>query len=177
MSKSSFVGALLAVTLVTGLGNADTTKHECLQGSRVARHQCIMGCMDTFRSDFATCFGGQPGGGGGGTGGGGSGGATCAATCLTTKLGCVAGPTAAIHACVWDPTNSQSCRAQLHTALTACATAADPQSCADDAKLAALKCRQACVDAQAPALLACQNAFKACLRTCGGGSPSGAFLD
>jgi hypothetical protein len=175
MRKVGMVGsALFAVALMVGTGNADSDKHQCLRGSRIARHQCVVGCMDGFRTDFATCFG-QPGGGGNG-GNGGSGGAACAANCLTTRLGCIAGPTAAIHQCVGDLSNPDSCRSQLQKALAACPTNPNPESCMDAAKLAALQCRQACVDVQAPALQACQDAFHACLRTCGG-SPSGAFLD
>ncbi|HLK09764.1 MAG TPA: hypothetical protein VKW76_00105 [Candidatus Binatia bacterium] len=136
-------------------------KGQCVAAAAAAKKSCEVGCVDTFRTDFETCFG--PGSG-------------CAQTCLTARLSCQSNPDQAIHACVGDLGNPQSCRSQLKVALAACKSDPDPVACVSRAQLDALKCRQACVDAQEPALELCQAAFRLCLRGCPS-SPGGAFLD
>jgi hypothetical protein len=134
----------------------------CIAAARLARNQCFQTCTATFQTDFLGCFGK---------------GKSCAQTCLTAKLLCESGPLKTQEECASDPKNPQSCRAQLQSALQACKTNPDPSACADVAQLAALKCRQACVDAAEPQLSDCGDAFRLCLRSCPTGSPSGAFLD
>ena len=175
MMRRNAIAVVVSIAGMLALGaraHADRPV-QCIKAARLAKHSCFVSCVDTFQSDLVGCFGGGSGGnGGGGTGGG----MSCAATCLTTKLGCEAGPTQAIHACVSDVTNPQSCKAVLSAALKACRTDPNPFACADQARFAALQCRQACIDAQTPALLACRDAFHTCLRGCLS-SPSGAFVD
>jgi hypothetical protein len=143
----------------------------CVGTARQARRQCVQGCNATFQSDFVSCFG--PGG-------------QCAQTCISADTSCKGGPLQRLNTCANDPTNPQSCRSQLQAALTACKTDPDPSACADRARLIGFECRQACLDAQKPALDDCGDAFRMCLAGCAGvstttttlpGSPSGAFLD
>jgi hypothetical protein len=172
MMRRKAIAMVVSIAAVLALGTRASADRpiECIKAARQAKRSCFASCVDTFQSEFVACFGG------GGTGGGSGGGMSCAATCLTTRLSCEAGPNQATHACVSDTTNPQSCRSVLSAALHACRTDPNPSACSDQARLDALKCRQACIDAQAPAIVDCRTAFHACLRTCPS-SPSGAFLN
>ena len=128
---------------------------QCVRTARQARRQCVQGCNATFQSDFVSCFG--PGG-------------QCAETCIAADTSCKSGPLQRFNTCANDPSNAQSCRSQLKAVLTACVTDIDPSACADRARLAALECRQACLDGQTPALDDCRDALRMCLVTCGGAS-------
>lgn len=169
LRRTIIVATSLGLGVILLAGAAEAGRHgraagkgkgACLAAAQAARKTCAVGCVDTFRTEFESCFGSGSG---------------CAQNCLTARLSCQSGPTQAIHACVGDVTKPQSCRAQLKTALAACKSAPDPLACAGRAQLDALKCRQACVDAQAPALQICQTAFGLCLHGCPS-SPSGAFV-
>jgi hypothetical protein len=170
ISTAAFAMSLLVLP-ANALAHGDRPS-ACIKAARQARRSCFLGCGDTFQSEFVACFGGSGGNNGGGSGGG----TSCAAACLTARLTCEAGPTQAIHTCVGDIGNAQSCRFILKSTLLTCRTNANPEACMDQARLDALKCRQSCIDAQAPAIQACRNAFHACLVPCPS-SPAGAFLD
>jgi hypothetical protein len=158
-STALALGVLFAAT--AGAHERNAGRGTCVQSVQQTKAACIADCVDTARSEFATCFG--PG-------------KVCAQTCLTARLNCEAGPLKKVKACVGDPGNPDSCKSQLKTALLACKTDPDPITCRNTAALNALKCRQACVDAQAPAIQICRDAFRMCLKACPS-SPSGAFID
>src|SRR5690349_13427247 len=139
--------ALLLVTTVAGAHHGRSAgRGSCVVVVNQAKAACIAGCIDTARNDFAACFGSGSG---------------CVQTCLAARLTCEAGPLGAIHACVGDPRNRESCRSVFKAAVAACRNDPNPEACVDDAKLNALTCR---------------HAFRMCLHGCPG-SPSGAFLD
>ena len=155
---------LLLVTSVAGAHEGhgrNGVRGTCVQGVNQAKAACIAGCVDTAKSEFVACFGH---------------GSACAQTCLNARLTCEAGPLQKIHACVGDTKNPQSCRSVFKAAVLACKTDPNPSACNDAAELNALKCRQACVDAQAPNIDTCRDAFRMCIQQCPA-SPSGAFLD
>jgi hypothetical protein len=154
--------ALLLVTTVAGAHHGRSAgRGSCVVVVNQAKAACFAGCIDTARNDFAACFGSGSG---------------CVQTCLAARLSCEAGPVRAIHACVGDSRNPDSCRSVFKAAVAACRNDPNPEACSDEAKLNALKCRQACVDAHALDIDTCRDAFRMCLHGCPG-SPSGAFLD
>ena len=139
--------------LLTGTLRAQTpsTQQQCIKAAQQEKKACKGQCADTFQSEFIACFG--PNGG-------------CAQTCLTAKQTCLSVPQAKIHACASDPTNPNSCRSKLRAAVAACKSDPDPNACSDAAELAALECRQGCVDQQQPTLDECRDAFRTCLQGC-----------
>jgi len=151
---------LLAASAQAGHGR-DAGRGSCFSAARAAKKACVGGCVDSFRSDFQSCFGS---------------GSDCAGNCLTSRQSCEAGPLQNLHACSSDASNPDSCRSQLKVALAACKSDPERLACVNHAQVEALKCRQACLDAQAPTLEICRSAYRLCLRGCKS-SPSGAFLD
>ncbi len=158
--QAAALGVFLAATLA-GAHQRNAGRGSCLQGVAQAKAACVAACVDTARSEFVACFGH---------------GSACVQTCLSARLSCEAGPLQKIHVCVGDLTNPDSCRAMFKAAVAACKTDPTPSACNDVAELNALKCRQACVDAQAPDIDTCRDAFQMCLQGCPS-SPSGAFLN
>jgi hypothetical protein len=134
---------------------------QCIGAARSAKKACVVDCVDSFRTDFQSCFGS---------------GSDCAQNCLTARQSCEASPLQKLHACSGDTSNPDSCRSKLKAALAACKGDPNRIPCSNQAQVDALKCRQACVDAQAPTLEVCRSAYRLCLHGCKS-SPSGAFLD
>jgi len=140
MSKGTRVvltAAGIALLMLGGAAWAGQRPGKCIAQARAAHRQCVQSCNATGRSDVTACFG--PG-------------SDCAQACLDTDTSCKSGPMQAAAACADDTSNPQSCRSQLLNSLQACKSDPNPQACADSARLAGLQCRQACLDAQKPAL-------------------------
>ena len=150
------VGAALFAAALAGLATVASAKdgpHQCVTQARSARRACNQGCADAFQSDFAACFGA---------------GGSCAANCITAQLSCEATPLDTLHHCASDVGNPSSCRSVREAAAQACKSDPDPPACNDEAELAALKCRQACVDEVQPQLDDCHDAFRLCVQGCAG---------
>ena len=142
--------AALGALLASGAAHALTlTTRNCVRKARTDFRNCQTAarnlCRNAFNTSFVNCFG--PG-------------AACARACQDSQTLCQTQPSADQVAC------QQQCTATLQTALEACQTDPNPQTCAANARIDQLKCNQACVLAAAPALQVCNQDFNDCLQAC-----------
>ncbi len=122
----------------------------CVERANADRRSCIQGCEGDFEETFVGCYGHNP----------------CSDRCETQELACQAGPLHDLALCGEAAENPDSCQAQLHADLQACASRLNRAVCEEDGRRRAVACWQACRRAHGPALERCAEAFRTCLDSC-----------
>src|SRR2546426_12589055 len=159
-ASSLMVSALGLVVLATGAEAISTRTRLCIAAARGSRQACTRQCVTDFQNMFATCFG--PGAG-------------CAAACISQQSQCLLAPVAGRTACQKDTdpkpgdgVDEGACAVKLRAALQDCTgpDVADPDKCASDARLAALRCNEDCEFLYAPDIQGCNLDFNDCTQAC-----------
>ena len=143
---------LATLILLAGIQNAAALPtRQCIPLRGKMESRCFGRCQAAYDKAYAGCFG--PGRG-------------CVRSCEQALNTCQAAPLATDRDCESSDTSPSSCLNQLLQALDACATDGDPHACGARARIAAVDCRQSCVDAVAPAVEDCAQTFSECLGRC-----------
>jgi len=116
-------------------------------------------CKDAFSDCHEACIPGQGGGGGG----------ACAQDCGATARTCLEDVKQAAFQC------GATCQSDARAAAQACRTSGDPR-CLLGVTRTLVSCLRGCAGTATSTGQPCVDGLRSCVSGCGGGSPSGAFL-
>jgi hypothetical protein len=140
-----------AMLLAGGNAAAKLPTGQCLPLRAKAETRCFDRCRTAYERAYAACFG--PG-------------RDCVRSCESALHTCQASALATDRDCESGDSNVTSCLNQLVQAIDTCSADGDPHACRTRARIAAVDCRQACVDTAAPVVEECNQTFSDCLRRC-----------